>query len=215
MKLPKNQLRAMLSLVLAITVTTLFTFRAFAATEKSKVNDPTGLQDCNGTLTVNGGTTTINGNPAQTGATVTNGSVVSTGGGGAVIDLGAAGRIVLGKHTTVTILCAGGSVEVKSTCSGKTEVKVVAGSAEVKAPTTETLATGQKKTYDGSVDVMGGAGINLEIDCVGGRRGAGLLVGPGLIGLLALIGVGAAVAVGVAVGNGDTDASGRPPVSPF
>ncbi len=214
MKLPKNQLRAMLSLVLAITVTTLFTLRAYAATEKSMVNDPAGLQDCSGTLTVNGGTTTINGNPAQTGATVTNGSVVSTGSGSAVIDLGATGRVMVGKHTTVTILCVGGSLEVKSTCSGKTEVKVISGSGEVKAPTTETLAAGQKKTYDGSVDVMGGAGINLEVECEGGRRGAGLLVGPGLIGLLALLGVGAAVAVGVAVGNGETSSTGRPPVSP-
>lgn len=214
MKLPKNQLRALLSLALAITVTSLFTLRAYAVTEKGMPNDPSGVQDCSGTLTVKGGTVTINGNPAQTGATVTNGSVISTGGGKAVIDLGAAGRVELGDHTTVTITCAGGTLEVKSTCSGKTEVKVVSGSAEVKAPTTATLAAGQKKTYDGSVDVTGSAGISLEIECEGGHKAGGLLVGPGLIGLLALLGVGAAVAVGVAVGNGDTSATGRPPVSP-
>lgn len=214
MKLPKNQLRAMLSLVLALTVTTLFTFRVYAATEKGVPSNPSGLQDCSGTLTVKGGTVTINGNPAQTGATVTNGSVISTSGGKAVIDLGAAGRIELGSNTTVTITCAGGTIEVKSTCAGKTEVKVMAGSAEVKAPTTATLAAGQKKTYDGAVEVTGGAGISLEIECEGGHRAGGLLVGPGLIGLLALIGVGAAVAVGVAVGNGETSATGRPPLSP-
>jgi len=214
MKLPKNQFRALLSLALAITVTSLFTLRAYAVTEKGMPNDPSGVQDCSGNLTVKSGTVMINGNPAQTGATVTNGSVISTSSGGkAVIDLGAAGRVELGKNTTVTILCAGGTIEVKSSCE-KTEVKVISGSAEVKAPTIGTLTAGQKKDYDGAVDVMGSAGINLEIECEGGHKAGGLLVGPGLIGLLALIGVGAAVAVGVAVGNGDTSSTSGEPSSP-
>ena len=50
------------------------------------------------------------------------------------------------------------------------------------------------------------------LEC-GSRKAGGLLVGPGLLGLLALLGVGAAVATGIAVGNGETSSVGRPPVS--
>src|SRR5215208_836616 len=79
MKLPTRYLRAMLSLALALTVTTVFTLRSFASVEAGNAAaNSVFAQDCTGTLTVKDGSVTVNGNAAQTGATVTNGSVIAT-----------------------------------------------------------------------------------------------------------------------------------------
>ncbi|HVG20869.1 MAG TPA: hypothetical protein VNI02_17610 [Blastocatellia bacterium] len=205
MKLPTRSLRAMLSLALALTVTTVFTLRSFASVEtRADAADPVLAQDCTGTLTVKDGTVTVNGNAVQTGATVMNGSVIATTSNGrAEIDFGGAGRVTLGRGTTVTIDCAGGTLSIRSNCSGKTEIEVKGGSVNVTAPGTDTIAAGKQGRYNGPTAFTVAAGSVIEIDCEGSRRGAGLFVGPGLVGLLALIGVGAAVAVGVAVGEGD------------
>lgn len=212
MKLPKGHLRALLSLVLAMTVTTLFTLRTYAAIEP--VGDTPFVQDCTGTLTVKSGSVTVNGNAAQTGATVMTGSVIATSGSGeATIDLGAAGRIVVKGNTAVTITCAGGAVHIRTNCS-KTEIDVKSGSANVTAPSTETVAAGTEKEYGGAVEADVAAGSVVEVQCEGRKGGGALWVGPGLLGLLALIGVGAAVAVGVAVGEGDTGGTSGVPVSP-
>src|ERR1044072_7097446 len=59
MKLPKGHLRALLSIMLAMTVTTLFTLRSYAAIDtKSEAL----AQDCTGTLTDKSGSVTVNGN---------------------------------------------------------------------------------------------------------------------------------------------------------
>ena len=213
MKLPTGSLRAMLSLVLALSVTTLFTLRSLAAVEPvTGAYDSVLAQDCTGTLTVKDGTVTVNGNASQTGATVTNGSVVATTSNGrAEIDFGGAGRIMLGRGTTVTIDCAGGTLSVRSNCSGKTEIEVKSGSASVTAPSADTIAAGKEGRYNGPTAFTAAAGSVIEVDCEGSRRGAGgLLVGPGLVGVLALIGIGAAVAVGVAVGEGDIKPAASP-----
>ena len=56
MRLPFRTLKTLLSLLLAFTVTSLFTLRAFAADEvKVPVNDPAAVQDCTGTLTIKSG----------------------------------------------------------------------------------------------------------------------------------------------------------------
>jgi len=216
MNLPVKNLRALLSLMLAVTVTSLFTLRAYAASEaKAPVSQPTIetllTQDCTGTLTVKSGSVRLNGNDAQTGATVTSGSVVSTGDNGRVIiDLGALGRVELGHHTTITIDCAGGVIHGRTTCGGKVEIENHAGQVNVTVPKVETIEVGKEKTYDDPVEFTATGGSSVEIEC--GSRKTGLLIGPGLVGVLALIGVGAAVAAGIAIG--DTDSSvGRPPVS--
>ena len=207
MKLAKGYLKALLSVVLAVTVTSVFSLRSFAAIETKDSKAEPISQDCTGTLTVKGGSVTINGNAAQTGATVMSGSVISTGSGAAVVDLGPAGRVEVGDHTTATILCVGGSVEVRTSCS-KTKVEVKKGQVDVKSPKTETIAAGKSATFDGSVDATAAAGVDMEVECVGKKAG-GLFVGAGLVGLLALIGVGAAVAIGVAVG-GESSSSNAP-----
>jgi hypothetical protein len=210
MKLPTSYLKAFLSLVLAVTVTSVFSLRSFAAIESRDSAVEPIAQDCSGTLTVKGGTVTLNGNPAQTGATVMSGSVISTGSGAAVVDLGPAGRVEVGDHTTATIICVGGSIEVRTSCN-KTKVEVKRGQVDVKSPKVETIPAGKSESYDGGIDATAPAGVDMEVECVGKKAG-GVFVGAGLVGLLALIGVGAAIAVGVAVGEGDTGS--RAPSSP-
>jgi ribosomal 50S subunit-recycling heat shock protein len=212
MKLPTSYVKAFLSLVLAVTVTSVFSLRSFAASEtKDSLAGPVA-QDCSGTLTVKGGSVTINGNPAQTGATVMTGSVISTGSGAAVIDMGPAGRVEVGDHTTATIICVGGSIEVRTNCS-KTKVEVKRGQVDVKTPKVETLPAGKSETYSGGIDATAPAGVDMEVECVG-KKAAGAYASAGLIGLLALIGVGAAVAIGVGVSDNDSDSRSSSPAVP-
>jgi hypothetical protein len=205
--------RASISLVVAIAVVAAFTLNSFAAPEINKpVAKPNPLQDCTGTLTVKSGQVNINGNAAQTGATMLSGSTVTTNSNGeAIIDLGAIGQVELGENTTATITCVGGLLEIRTNCS-RTEVEVRRGAVDIKAPKIETLAVGQKnkETYGDSVQLTSMGGVYIKIECEG-RKAAGLWFGPGLLGLLALIGVGAGVAIGVGLGDGDI----VPPTSPI
>jgi len=218
MNLPARNLRVLLSLMLAITVTSLFTLRAYAAGEVKAPASETSIeallmQDCTGTLTVKGGNVTLNGNATQTGATVTNGSVIATGDNGSVIiDLGALGRIELGHHTTATIDGAGGMFHVRTSCGGRVEIENRAGQVNVTVPKTESIAVGKDETYDSPAEFTATGGSSVKIEC-NSRKAGGLLVGPGLVGILALIGVGAAVAAGVTLSESESSAVGRAPVS--
>lgn len=204
MKLHTSYQRASISVVLAMAVMMVFTLRSFAAPEVSTVFDPVFAQDCTGTLTVKSGTVSINGNAAQTGATVMTGSTIATSSNGkAVIDLGAMGRVEVGDNTSVTLTCAGGSLQIRSTCT-RTEIEVKSGSLNVTSPTAGTLAAGQSAKYDGTVDATSTGAIDVKIECGGRKVGAGPFVGAGLVGFLALIGIGAAVAVGIAIGDEDS-----------
>lgn len=206
-----SYLKALLSFALAVTVTSALSLRSFAAIETPASMVEPIIQNC-GTLTVKAGTVTINGNPSQTGATVTSGSVISTGSGEAVVDLGPAGRVEIGDHTTATIICAGGSIQIRTNCN-KTKVEVKQGQVDVTVPKTETLSAGKTETYDGGIDATAPAGVDVEVECVG-KKAAGGYVSAGLLGLLALIGVGTAVAVGVGVGEGDIGNAPSSPVVP-
>jgi hypothetical protein len=193
-------LKACLSLALAVTVSSVFSFRSFAAIEAPAPSVGPTAQTC-GTLAVKAGTTTINGNIAQSGATVMSGSVVATGAGEAVVDLGPLGRLEIGDHTTVTVICEGGSIRVRTICD-KTKVEVKTGQVAIETPKAETLSAGQTETYDGGINATAPAGVDMEVECVG-KKAAGVWVSSGLLGLLALIGVGAGIAIGVGVGEGD------------
>jgi hypothetical protein len=215
MNLPIRSLKIMLSLMLAVAVTSLFTLRVYATSEpKATASESIVVQDCTGTLTVKSGSVTLNGNAAQTGATVMSGAIIATGDNGNVlIDLGALGKIELGHHTTLALDCAGGTIHGRTTCGGKVRIEDRAGQVNVTVPKVETILPGKHETYDDPVEFTAPAGSSILIECRS-RKAAGLLLGPGLLGLLALLGVGAAVAAGIAVGNGDTSSVGRPPVSP-
>jgi hypothetical protein len=209
MNLRTSYQRASISIVLTMAIATVFTLRSFAAPEvTTPIVDPTLVQDCTGTLTVKGGTVTINGNAAQTGATVMSGSTVATGSGEAIVDLGALGRVEIGDNTTVTLTCSAGSLQIRTNCT-KTEVEVKKGTLNVTSPSAGTLNAGQKQKYNGGIEANAAAGIDVEVECEG-RRGAGPFITPGLLGLLLLIGAGAAIAGGIALGEGDIVAPTSP-----
>ncbi len=200
--------RGALSLVLTMAIATVFTLHSFAAPELNKLVGESIPQDCTGTLTVKAGQVTINGNAAQTGATVLTGSVISTSSNGkAIIDLGTLGRVEIGDNTTVTLTCVANLIEIKTSCS-RTEVEVRRGTLDVKSPKTETLVAGKKEHYDGGIDATSSS-VDVKVECEG-RKAGGLFIGPGLLGLLALIGLGAAVAIGISVEGGGESAQPQP-----
>jgi hypothetical protein len=203
--------RASISIVLIAAVAALFTLRSFAASEASKpARESANVQDCTGTLTVKAGQVTINGNTAQTGATVMTGSVISTSSKGkAIVDLGALGRVEVGDSTTATLTCVAGSLEIRTNCS-KTEVEVRRGTVDVRTPKAETLTAGKKQKYDGAVDLTASGGVDVKVECEGGKVAGGAYVGPGLLGLLALVAVGAAVAGGIAAGSNEGSRASSP-----
>jgi hypothetical protein len=212
MKSPTSYPRASISLVLAIAVATVFTLRSFAAPEASKSTGDRAAQDCTGALTVKAGQVSINGNAAQTGATVMSGSVISTSSHGkAIIDLGALGRVEVGDNTTITLTCVAGLLEVRSSCS-KTDVEVKRGAVDVRAPKAEALTAGKKSKYDSAVDVTSTGGVDVRIACESNAAGGGVYVGPGPWGFLALIGVGGAVAAGIAASNDEGAAAPSSPI---
>lgn len=189
-----RMLRASITVLAVIALTTVFSLSVFAAP-----NLP--LQT--GTITVRG-SVTVNGNAVQSGATFTSGGTITTGSDGhATVDLGTAGRVEVGDGTTATITFTGDSVQVKTSC--RTEVAVTRGSVQVTSPKTETLDAGKEETYAGGVDASSSGGADFRVDCENPKGGGGgAFLGPGLIGVLALIGVGAAVATGIAIGDEDS-----------
>jgi hypothetical protein len=102
------KIKSVLSLILAVTVATVFSIRSLAFFEpgetepkdkkaSSKDAAPTGALTTTGYVT-------INGNEARTGATVLNGDVVTTGpDSDATIDLGPLGRIQLRPDTSIKL----------------------------------------------------------------------------------------------------------------
>jgi len=210
MKLRTSYLRAAVSVVVMMAVCAVLTLNSFAAPELNKSGgDPFPPQDCTGTLTVKSGRVTINGNSAETGATVLTGSVIATNSNGeAIVDLGALGRVEIGDRTTVTLLCVANLLEIRTTCS-KTEVEVRRGTLEVTSPKTETLVAGKDEDYDGGIVATSTGSVDVKIECEGRRAGAGLFIGPGLLGLLALVGV----AVTLGFGPRDDERDGRPPAA--
>jgi len=198
--------RASITFALVIAIATVFTLRSFAAPEVTKSADP-NPQDCTGSLTVKGGQVTINGNAAQTGATVLTGSVISTSSNGkAIIDLGQLGRVEIGDSTTATLTCVPGMLDIRTTCS-RTEVDVRRGTVDVKSPKTETLNAGKKAKYDGAFEMTSSGGVDVKVECEGRKAAAGIFVGPGLWGLLALVAVGGAVAAGIVAGGNSSGSS--------
>src|SRR5262249_7212544 len=205
--LMKRSVRPYLSLAVALVLAVVFTMNSFvsASTPIGKVG-PVLAQDCTGSLTIRGGSVSVNGNAVQTGATILTGSIVATSSDGhALIDFGPVGKLELGTGTTVTITCVGGIVEVRSNCA-RTYVKVRGGRVDVTQPKVETLDAGKDKKYDNAIEATAAPGTDWYVDCQG-RKPVGMFVGPGLGGVLALIGIGTGVAVGISEGGPDE----RPP----
>lgn len=200
MRVSKSYLRVLISFGLAITVATIFSLRSFAVNEPiSKPETLASVRD-NGTLTIQGDAT-INGNTVQTGATVLTDSLVATGAGSkATIDLGPLGHIMLGENTTVFLTFAPGLVQVRTQCS-RSEIEVISGQVEIKAPETKTLSSGQEEAYNGSVEAMTNGGTDFKITCEDVPGAGKAYIGPGWAGWLSLVGVGAGITAGVLIGD--------------
>ncbi|HVF92572.1 MAG TPA: hypothetical protein VNH22_21065 [Blastocatellia bacterium] len=219
MKRFKNYLRASISLLLALALTSVLSLHSFAAPE-IEGNLPSAAPNVEppapqslGTLR---GNAVINGNKMKTGATVLTGALVEAGSETAVIDLGALGRIEFRPGSKFTLTYSEGMVDIRSQC-GSTYFAVRRGQAELRRPSgdKETFIAGQDKKFDGEADIVTAGGTDLVVDC-GDRVPAALYVGPGLIGFLALLGLGSAVAIGIAIGdNSTTQPSTTPPVTPI
>src|SRR2546425_7112803 len=99
MKFRRSYRRASTSVILTITVATVFTLRSFAAPETGRTTGDSTAQDCKGTLTAIAEQVSVDGNVVKTGATVMSGSVITTCfHAKAIIDFGALGRVELGNN---------------------------------------------------------------------------------------------------------------------
>ena len=131
------RLKAQCSFLLILTLTTVYSLNALAAPAPvATTASETIIQDTTGPVgTLTGtGQMTVNDNAVQSGASVTNGSVVATGADGdASIDLGAWGRIQLRPNTTVRVLLAPNRCTLEMLrCGSLTEIVPEGVATEVK-----------------------------------------------------------------------------------
>lgn len=217
MKLLKICLRASTSLLLVMTMTTVFSLSSFAAPQpdtdtliESLTLDPAFVQEPSGILN---GSATVNDIEMESGATITSGSKIETGSSSAVIDLGPLGRIEIRPHTSIVLVFAAGMVSIKNLCS-PFEVDVVRGQAQVRegSDAPETRVPGEDEELDESGEVTTTGGTNLILDC---DDDPAAYIGPGLGGILGMIGVGAAIFVGIALGDETDSFEVPPPISPM
>jgi hypothetical protein len=199
MKIAEKNFKAIMSVAVAAALTSFFTLRTLAAPEiTAAAPAPIVAQDCTGTLTVAEGTVTINGNSAQTGATVMSNSTISTSSGGrAVIDLGQLGRVELEGGTTATILCVGNTIVARPGCDVEVEVSQGQVTGDNK-----TVTAGEEEDFDTGTELTAPAGSVFSLDCEDDAAGA-FWIGPGVWGVIALIGVGAGIITGIAIGDED------------
>ena len=233
MRLSEIKMKGSVSLLLSLTMAIVFSASSLAAPNiqqtgsetvpaASSAQNLTGavagtslLPALTGQLTVKTGKkVTVDGNNAETGATILSGSRLTTSNDEvAIVDLGDLGRIEIRDDTSVVITFAPGMVHIKSDCD-RTRIEVTRGEVDVKQPTVQVLLANNKgtdkeddETYGGAVEATTNGATDFIVDCRG-KKGA--FIWAGWWGVAGLVGVGAAIAVGVVVGG----PSGRPRVSP-
>jgi hypothetical protein len=133
MKKDKKSVKAPLSLLLITALVISFSFSSLAASAPGDSTDATLGESINfmqaptGTLTAHG-PVEINGNRANTGATVLNGSVIQAfTGGHASIELGPLGRVDVGNNTTITLAMVGNGIEVSLNQCGSVTLTLPSG----------------------------------------------------------------------------------------
>lgn len=201
MSRPKVEHRPALSLVLALTISSVFTLSSFAASNATKLNGknlnnkPAGenLLDLPTGRLVGTGRLTIDGNEAQSGVTVLSGSTVATGpDGNAVIELGTLGRIELQPNTTITLMLSTNIVLITISSVGRvvqslppgvmaqvkihgehSRLSVVRGMVNVKsAERVRTLKTGEEGKFDHAAEAISTGDAEFVVDD-GATRTAG------------------------------------------
>jgi hypothetical protein len=192
MKTFRRNFNSILSGLLAVVVTTVFSFAASAAPDDSKDEPIFRFQDP-GIMTVMG-EVTVDGNLARMGETFYSGSTVTTGDEGVVIiELGKLGRASVGPRTTATVKYSADQLLITTTCDDM-RVSVREGQCTVRrrgddlanssagdgAPsvansveTENTLKPGESKIltavydehFDSNVEVTAGPVIDIVVNC--------------------------------------------------
>jgi len=229
MRVISTRLRAVLSVVVGISLVTVFSLASMAY-ETAIVglqDNPAAPQGLTGVLNVRGDVR-LNGNAATSGTTVVSGNSIATGSNGnASIELATLGRVELKSNTAITIILTPNSVPITLTQCGKViqslppgiaglftdpnrdraHVKVITGQVHVKydGGKEKDLKTGDKKWFDHLEEITTPGGTTYEVSCHEPPVAAFWLLG--LAGL-----AGLAVGIDRTVDNGGPTT--QPAVSP-
>jgi hypothetical protein len=179
----KCRLRALVGLLCAIIIATVGVGRSTACAPTA---DPPRVQGLSGTLTGTG-QLTINDVPAQSGASIGNGSLVGAGpDGDASLDLGALGRIQLRPNTVVRVAlspghCAlemvkcgsltqvipdGVSTQVRLTTAKLVQVATLRGAAKASfGSKSTTIKAGARKNIYNTSEVVANGNATFTINC--------------------------------------------------
>ncbi len=215
MTIAKVKSKAVISFALALATASVFTLSAFAATNTGETatgsvpvvrvvsNSPTGRLTGTGRFT-------IDGDQAQNGATVLDGSTIATGpDSSATIELGPAGRIMLRSNTMITLSFSQGAVGIK-VAGEHPWVGVVSGQVEVKSTSdARTLKAGEDASFDGAVVASAADGSILAVEGGGdsNKKAAAAsksgFITAGLSGVMTLVGLATTITLGVMAGSND------------
>jgi hypothetical protein len=211
MTIHKN-LRASVSGLLSLSLVAALSLGSFAASAGSDVIDESIFdsilvgQAPTGTLTAKG-RVAINGNPAQTGATVLSGSLIVTGGNShATIEMASLGRVDVHDLTEITLTPSGNEVRitlhrcgavtttvpggvtgiVKIIQRGDHHVKVSRGQVTVKygQGKEKIVKAGENKEFDDATEVIAAGDAVFKVYCGEDRPLLALLVLPAALLLI-------------------------------
>ncbi|HKP87352.1 MAG TPA: hypothetical protein VJZ26_14705 [Blastocatellia bacterium] len=242
----KGKFRAAISSALALVLASVFALSSFAASNArqpaSRETAASSLDDLSsapaGKLTGTG-RFTIDGEEAQSGASVLSGSTVATGPGSlATIDLGSLGRIELRPNTTIRLAFAGNAVSVSLDNAGsiaqslpagvtgqvmlqgkRAKVSVARGEVAVTSiGNSRMLRTGEESMFENAAEVTSrGEAVFLASGSESYNKEGGPVpshgttVSAGVVGAIAMAGVATAVSLGVIYGGDHHSTGGIPP----
>src|SRR5262249_10081285 len=238
----RMQFKQRFSRFFLIFVAAAFSASAIAAAMtdgKSKGNEPArepGSPAATG-MVIGSGELKVNDSRVMSGATITSGSIVSTGpDGDASIDLGPVGHLRLRPNTSVKLVFGDGSCEISMEhCGSLTAVlpdgissqvnfkeekltqvaatkgeAVVDGVAMAEGGNAKTLHEGETRTYSKVAKVTARGDAAFSLNCCGDCKVPPTLIGPPVYGIVGFVGAAAATVRGLTPG----DKPPRPEVSP-
>jgi len=242
MKLSSTSGRTSLSLILIATLFCLFPLTQSAATKAANEGDRSGVRELlnEGPAVLTGmlsgtGNISINGGQASAGATVLNGSLISTGSdGNALVELYGLGRIELKPNTTAKLEMSSNGIQVtldgkgkliQSLPSGVTgQVKFVGDQAHLtvirgelsaeSATRTQTIKAGENINVASPIaavskgDTLFEASLGSEVAPApqgGAPAGSNSFIGHGALVGLIIAGVATGIIIGVVVHNTGND----------
>lgn len=167
-----------------------------AETQAVQFADTQLVQSYYGMLIVSG-EVYINGYVGQTGTTVLNGATITSGKGGATIELGPLGYIKLGPNTTIKVNFSEDKLRADCLCENRTKIEVLRGRIEVRTSEgIRTMSAGDHDVFLQRVQASSTGNTAFLVACSKNDKGA---VKIGLLGALGAL----LIPVREAVGDGD------------